>query len=150
MFCQTIDTSCGPLQVTASQRGICAITFVQEPLSDNVSALTQQACNQLNAYFNGTLTRFDLPFDVAGTTFQQTVWQQLTMIGYGQTVSYQQIANAVGNAKAVRAVGMANARNPLAIVVPCHRVIASNGRLTGYAGGLERKAYLLKLEGAIT
>ena len=149
MFYQTIKTPCGPLQVTASKRGICAITFVQDPVADTPCALTQQACNQLIAYFNGTLIHFDLPLDAAGTAFQQAVWQQLTRIEYGQTASYQHIANALGKPKAVRAVGMANGRNPLTIVVPCHRIIGSNGKLTGYAGGLERKAYLLKLEGAM-
>ncbi|WP_137168430.1 methylated-DNA--[protein]-cysteine S-methyltransferase [Salinimonas lutimaris] len=148
MFYQTIHTPCGLLQVSASQRGISAITFVQEAVPDKPGALTQQASEQLTAYFAGALTRFDLPLDAAGTAFQQAVWQQLTTIEYGHTASYQHIANAIGNPKAVRAVGMANGRNPLSIVVPCHRVIGSNGKLTGYAGGLERKAHLLKLEGA--
>lgn len=150
MFYQTIHTPCGLLQVSASLHGISAITFVKDAVPDNPSALTQQACEQLTAYFTGALTRFDLPLDAAGTAFQQAVWQQLTTIKYGHTASYLYIANAIGNPKAVRAVGMANGRNPLSIVVPCHRIIGSNGKLTGYAGGLERKAQLLKLEGAIT
>ena len=108
----------------------------------------QEACKQLNGYFSGTLTQFDLPLAAKGTPFQHQVWQALGEIKYGDTASYADIANAIENPKAVRAVGMANGKNPIAIVVPCHRVIGSNNTLTGYAGGLSRKQFLLNLEGA--
>jgi methylated-DNA-[protein]-cysteine S-methyltransferase len=101
---------------------------------------------QLKAYFAGTLRQFDLPLAPAGTPFQQTVWQALREIPYGETVSYGQLARGIGRPAAVRAVGAANGRNPLAIVVPCHRVIGSDGRLVGYGGGLPAKSMLLELE----
>lgn len=104
------------------------------------------ARQQLAAYFAGDLTDFDLELDSAGTAFQKRVWKALTEIPYGQTVSYVDIARKIGNPTASRAVGSANRCNPIAIVVPCHRVIGASGKLTGYAGGLDRKQKLLDLE----
>ncbi len=104
---------------------------------------------QLTAYFAGKLTQFDLPADGDGTPFQQSVWQALRDVPYGQTCSYGDIAQAIGKPKASRAVGMANGRNPISIIVPCHRIIGGNGSLVGYGGGLERKSTLLKLEGVL-
>jgi methylated-DNA-[protein]-cysteine S-methyltransferase len=104
------------------------------------------ARQQLAAYFAGDLTEFDLPMDMEGTDFQRRVWQELRRIPYGHTVSYAELARRVGNAKACRAVGLANGRNPIGIIVPCHRVIASDGGLGGYGGGLERKNWLLDHE----
>ncbi len=101
---------------------------------------------QLAAYFDGTLQEFDVPLAVAGTPFQQQVWKALATIPYGETWSYRDLAEVVGNPKAVRAVGLANGRNPVSIVVPCHRVVGANGSLTGYGGGLEAKRWLLDLE----
>lgn len=112
------------------------------------NAITDEACRQLMAYFDGKLCEFDLPLALKGTAFQHQVWGALQKVKYGETASYLDIAKAIGNANAVRAVGMANGRNPIAIVVPCHRIIGSNKTLTGYAGGLSRKQYLLNLEGA--
>lgn len=112
------------------------------------NAITDEACRQLEAYFDGQLHEFDLPLAPKGTEFQNQVWRALQQVKYGETASYLDIAKAIGNPKAVRAVGMANGRNPIAIVVPCHRIIGSNRTLTGYAGGLPRKQYLLNLEGA--
>jgi len=106
------------------------------------------AAEQLAAYFAGRLTAFDLPLAPAGTEFQRSVWAALQTIPYGETWSYAQLAEKVGNPSAVRAVGMANGRNPIALVIPCHRVIGSDGSLTGYGGGLERKRFLLDLESA--
>ena len=103
---------------------------------------------QLKEYFAGRRTEFDLPLTMHGTPFQRSVWSALCEIGYGQTASYGQIANRVGQPDAARAVGIANARNPISIIVPCHRVIGADGSLTGYGGGLERKRYLLELEQA--
>lgn len=110
--------------------------------------LTRKAAGQLREYFAGKREKFDLPLAPVGTPFQQRVWNALMEIPYGQTRSYGEIARTVGNPKASRAVGMANNRNPVAIVIPCHRVIGSNGKLTGYAGGLELKDALLHLERA--
>ena len=103
---------------------------------------------QLQEYFSGTRQTFDLPLDVSGTAFQQEAWVALQQIPYGTTLTYQQQATAMGRPAAVRAVGTANGRNPLSIVVPCHRVIGANGSLTGYGGGLHRKRWLLSHEGA--
>ena len=104
------------------------------------------AVEQLDAYFAGTLTEFDVDLDVAGTPFQRRVWTALQTIPYGETRSYGQIADQIGSPGASRAVGLANGRNPVSIIVPCHRVIGSNGGLTGYGGGLDRKKTLLALE----
>ena len=101
---------------------------------------------QLRAYFAGTLDRFSLRLDFTGTDFQKKVWKALTTIPFGETRSYAEIAKQIGNPTAVRAVGAANGKNPISIVAPCHRVIGSNGKLTGFAGGLEAKAYLLGIE----
>ena len=106
----------------------------------------QAAAEQLEAYFAGKRTTFSLPLRPAGTAFQLAVWQALTEIPYGETRSYGEIAAAVGNPKAARAVGMANNRNPISILIPCHRVIGSTGALVGYGGGLEKKLFLLELE----
>lgn len=110
------------------------------------TGLLAKAASQLQAYFEGRLQRFDLPLEMRGTPFQQEVWQALTRIPYGQTWSYARLAEAVGRPRAVRAVGAANGRNPIAIIVPCHRVIGKDGSLTGFGGGLACKALLLELE----
>jgi methylated-DNA-[protein]-cysteine S-methyltransferase len=116
------------------------------PRSDDAPVLVE-AVRQLTAYFDRELTEFDLPLAPVGTAFQVRVWEQLTKIGYGQTASYGEIAGRLGMTNAAsRAVGLANGRNPIPIVVPCHRVIGANGTLTGYAGGLQRKQQLLELE----
>ena len=104
------------------------------------------AASQLGAYFAGELTSFDLPLSLAGTGFQQAVWAQLRDIPYGETISYGELARRIGQPSASRAVGLANGRNPVSIVVPCHRVVGSDGSLTGYGGGIDRKRYLLALE----
>lgn len=111
-------------------------------------AIFQTARRELTAYLAGTLRQFTVPFDCLGTAFQTKVWLNLAKIPYGKTISYSELAIRIGDAKAVRAVAMANARNPLPIIIPCHRVIGKNGALTGYSGGgVNRKAALLKLEG---
>lgn len=104
------------------------------------------AAAQLTAYFAGKLTQFDLPLAPAGTEFQRRVWSALRLIPYGQTWSYAQLAREVGSVTASRAVGLANGKNPIALIIPCHRVIGSDGSLTGYGGGLDRKRFLLDLE----
>jgi O-6-methylguanine DNA methyltransferase len=138
------------MAISADEKGITSIRFVSESAAEaSPSALTLACCEQLEAYFDGHLTTFSVPLNPSGTAFQQQVWGQLQAIPYGQTVSYGAIANGIGKPTASRAVGMANGKNPLTIIVPCHRVIGSNGKLTGYAGGLTRKQFLLALEGAI-
>ena len=109
------------------------------------TALIKEAYQQLSEYLKGERKEFDLPLNPKGTDFQKRVWRALCDIPYGETRSYKQIAKAVGNSKAVRAVGMANNRNPITIVVPCHRVIGADGKLVGYGGGLEMKEFLLRL-----
>jgi len=104
--------------------------------------------DQLDAYFKGELTKFDIELNIQGTDFQKKVWQELVKIPYGETISYGELAKRIGNPKASRAVGMANGKNPISIIVPCHRVIGKNGSLTGFGGGLEAKRTLLALEKA--
>lgn len=110
------------------------------------SSVLDNAVSQLNEYFAGTRKRFDLPLKFSGTEFQNRVWCELQNIPYGKTISYKELAEKTGNIKACRAVGMANNKNPIPIIIPCHRVVGSNGKLTGYAGGLEVKKFLLELE----
>jgi len=138
------------LRLIASGAGIRVIEFA--PFSDfsaqpnAANPLLAEAARQLHAYFAGSLRRFDLPLDLAGTEFQRRVWMELTRIPYGETRSYQDVARAVGAPNAVRAVGAANGANPIPIVVPCHRVIGAGGKLVGYGGGLPLKRRLLALE----
>lgn len=145
-----LKTPIGLLKIDATDDGVCAVDFVEkkcEPAAGN--ALTQRCIEQLQEYFTGSRREFDLPLRAKGTAFQQQVWRQLRRVAFGVTASYGDVANAIGNPQAVRAVGAANGRNPIAIIVPCHRIIGSNGDLTGYAGGLPRKEWLLKHEGAL-
>lgn len=138
----------GLVELGATATALCTLYFVEEPRHESTaSPLLALASQQLNEYFAGTRTTFDLPLDFHGTVFQRQVWQQLLTVPYGQTVSYQDIANTLGNPKAVRAVGAANGQNPISVIAPCHRIIGSNGNLTGYGGGLWRKEWLLKHEG---
>jgi methylated-DNA-[protein]-cysteine S-methyltransferase len=149
IFVEYLNSDFGKLEICANSGGITAIRFVDNQQVKTVSNQhTQQAVEQLTAYFNGQRSEFDLTLNPQGTDFQQLVWQQLIAIPYGQTCSYAHIAKQINNPKAVRAVGAANGRNPITIVVPCHRVIGSNGKLTGYAWGTDIKAGLLNLEKA--
>ncbi|MFN7993614.1 MAG: methylated-DNA--[protein]-cysteine S-methyltransferase [Bryobacteraceae bacterium] len=137
-------------RIVASETGIRAIEFEPESPIDarpsEANPLLCRAFQQLRAYFAGELRDFDLPLDLQGTEFQKRVWRQLCTIPYGETRSYSFVANAIGIPKAVRAVGAANGRNPIPIVVPCHRVIGAAGALVGYGGGLPLKRLLLDLE----
>lgn len=143
------------------ETGLGSVTFIEEDGTllaismqcpsesiEKETSLTKEAFAQLSEYLKGKRKTFDLPFQMRGTEFQKQVWQALLDIPYGETRSYKQIAEDIGNPKAVRAVGMANNRNPLLIVVPCHRVIGSNGKLVGYGEGIEMKEFLLRLEGS--
>jgi methylated-DNA-[protein]-cysteine S-methyltransferase len=146
------DVSVGgiDLRVTAVESGIRSIEFRREapPAGERNDAcrLVGEAVRQLRAYFEGELRQFDLPLDLRGGEFQKRVWRELQNIAYGETRSYSQVAAAIGAPLAVRAVGAANGANPVAIVVPCHRVIGANGKLVGYGGGLPLKRRLLELE----
>ncbi len=146
----------GPLAVAVTERGLARLEFDrgQIPAQDNNTWIkseekTRTCRHQLEEYFARTRREFDLPLDLQGTEFETRCWQALLKIPYGETRSYGDIARAVGSPKAFRAVGLANHNNPVAIIVPCHRVVGSNGGLTGYGGGLEMKERLLRLEGAI-
>jgi methylated-DNA-[protein]-cysteine S-methyltransferase len=151
-----MDSPVGPLEVVSDGTSITHVLFVDDDVTllPNVLAsaapadpVLAEAYRQLRAYFDGELDDFDLPLAPRGTDFQRRVWHELELIPYGETASYGEIAGRLGMpAGASRAVGTANGSNPIAIVVPCHRVIGANGTLTGYAGGLHRKRYLLDLE----
>lgn len=140
----------GALMLVEDQERLTEIRFCPEtpnPRPGSTHPLLQEAIVQLEAYFAGNLRHFDLPLAPAGTPFQQTVWHELQCIPYGHTITYAELARRIGRPTASRAVGAANGRNPIPILIPCHRVIGSNGHLTGYAGGLPIKTHLLALEG---
>jgi len=156
-----LDSPLGPLTVVTEDGALCGLYVEQglrkalersatlgEPSSPEEVPALQEVADQLTAYFRGELTDFDLPVAAAGTPFQQRVWAALRRIPYGETCSYGELAAEIGSPTASRAVGAANGRNPVSIVVPCHRVIGSTGRLTGYAGGLTTKEQLLAHERA--
>jgi methylated-DNA-[protein]-cysteine S-methyltransferase len=144
-----VESPLGTIRLGASNDAIIEIHFMDIDSIEHgrlQHPLLMQAAQQLQLYFAGTLKEFDLPILQNGTTFQQTVYHQLQRIAYGKTISYMQLSKWLGNTKAIRAVGTANGSNQLAIVVPCHRVIGSDGSLTGYAGGIWRKQWLLQHE----
>lgn len=148
-YCGIYETKIGPLTVVADENQITEISFGRNRRDEFLmeeTGLISMAQIQLFEYLDGGRTEFDLPLKMEGTEFQKKVWQALLTIPYGETRSYMDIANQIGNPKACRAVGMANHANPISIVVPCHRVIGKNGSLTGYGGGLPTKEILLKLE----
>lgn len=134
------------LKLGYTEEALVSLDFTTEPAGGEPSALSDRADAQLREYFAGTRRLFDLPLAPQGTDFQMRVWRALLDIPYGETRSYKQLATEVGNDKASRAVGGALNKNPIAIVVPCHRVVGSNGSLTGFAGGTDLKAILLALE----
>ncbi|MFT3990279.1 MAG: methylated-DNA--[protein]-cysteine S-methyltransferase [Luteolibacter sp.] len=156
LFSKTVESPVGELTLVANGHSLVAILWGNDdpdriqlgPLEEAPShPILKQTARQLDDYFAGKLKQFTVPLDfIHGTGFQKKVWTALTTIPFGETRSYAQIAAQIGNPKAVRAVGAANSKNPISIIAPCHRVIGSNGKLTGFAGGLEAKALLLKLE----
>jgi O-6-methylguanine DNA methyltransferase len=168
LHCATINSTVGPLFLAASARGLVALEFDarlpgQQSIRPNPRDLREEYSGftfedsampsyvaALEEYFAGTRHQFTFPLDLRGTDFQLACWRALLAIPYGETRTYADIARAIGKPNAFRAVGMANNRNPIAIVVPCHRVIASDGTLCGYGGGLDLKRKLLELEGALT
>jgi len=141
----------GLLEITASQDDITEIKFVEQGGANKTSdvPILNQCLIQLNEYFNQQRQQFDLKLNPSGTLFQKQVWNELQNIPYGRTVSYAEVARKVGNSNSVRAIGKANNSNPIVIVIPCHRVIGADGKLVGYGGGLWRKEWLLRHEGAL-
>ncbi len=153
MYFDTLETKGFEFVVISDEQGLkrvsLASTFVLPSDIKRDKQLNKPVIEQLRAYFEGELREFNLELSVDGTTFQKTVWNELRKIPYGSTTTYGKIAVAIKNPKASRAVGLANNKNPIPIIVPCHRVIGKNGSLTGYAYGLGMKEFLLKLEAAL-
>jgi len=148
-----IDSPYGPLTLVADDGVLCGLYMTdqrhrppQETFGEPDDVWSKEAEDQLMAYFEGELKEFTLEVRLHGTAFQRTVWEQLRRIPHGETRTYGELADALGNPKASRAVGLANGRNPIGIIVPCHRVVGADGSLTGYGGGLERKQRLLDFE----
>lgn len=155
MYFTRYPSPLGELVITANEQGLTSLTFSEGKKTVNLdhsfqenTAVFRETCQQLDQYFSGDRAEFSLPLAPEGTEFQKKVWQALTLIKQGETKTYGWIAERINNVKAVRAVGAANGANPIALIIPCHRVIGSNGKLTGYAGGLGLKAKLLMHEGA--
>ena len=150
---QWMESPTGRLLLVADEQGLRQVLFAEgrtparvEPGWENHDRWVREPIRQLRAFFRGELEQFDLPLKPEGTAFQQRVWSDLQKIPYGQTISYGELARRLGNPAASRAVGLANGSNPIAIIIPCHRVIGSNGKLTGYGGGLHNKQWLLEFE----
>ncbi|PBC94965.1 methylated-DNA-[protein]-cysteine S-methyltransferase [Streptomyces sp. Ag82_O1-15] len=148
-----IDSPYGPLTLVADDGVLCGLYMVgqrhrppQETFGERDDTPFSEVTDQLKAYFEGELKEFTLELRMSGTPFQRSVWEQLRGIPYGETRSYGELAEALGNTGASRAVGLANGKNPIGIIVPCHRVVGANGSLTGYGGGLDRKQRLLDFE----
>jgi len=155
LACKFIETPVGKLKLVASDHGLVAVQWENDrPSRVRLSKLVEndehpvlvQTERQLREYFSGKRKAFSVALDMRGTRFQKDVWEALLAIPFGETKSYGQLAKQLGNPRATRAVGAANGRNPISIIVPCHRVIGSSGKLTGFAGGLDVKAHLLSLE----
>ncbi len=149
---RVMSSPVGGLILLASEEGLTGLHFEDGFQGDSwikgESSFLDQAERELNEYFAGKRESFDVPIDLHGTDFQLSVWEALKTIPFGEVVSYQFIADQIENPRAVRAVGLANGRNPISIIVPCHRVIGANGKLTGYGGGVDRKWHLLVHEKA--
>jgi methylated-DNA-[protein]-cysteine S-methyltransferase len=143
-----VDSQIGLIEIEGTREAITGLYFVDERRPGAVtSALLEEALDQVLDYFQGARRQFELPLALGGTDFQRAVWQYLVTIPFGETASYGEVAMAIGRPRAVRAVGAANGRNPVSIIVPCHRVVGCDGSLTGYGGGLWRKEWLLRHEG---
>lgn len=150
-FVQYLDSSIGFIEIVGNENAVTEINFLDQKRKAGFSSnqVVDAAARQVREYLAGDRKEFSVPLDMAGTEFQKKVWKALLSVGYGKTVSYKYIAEAVGNPKAVRAVGAANGRNPVSIIVLCHRIIGSNGALTGYASGIWRIKWLLQHEGCL-
>ena len=145
----TINSPIGKLHAVITQEGISYLGFsehITSMVNDKTDAIFHQLKLQLEEYFSGVRTKFELPLNPQGTDFQKNVWDELLKIPYGKTISYKEQSTRLNNLKAIRAIASANVKNPLMILIPCHRVIGSSGALTGYAGGIRAKEWLLNLE----
>jgi methylated-DNA-[protein]-cysteine S-methyltransferase len=145
IFSITMYSPIGVLKLSSDEQLLKSISFDAEFIENKgeIPAILIEAKNQLDEYFSGNRHKFDLPIDPEGTEFQRNVWKHIAAVNFGDTKSYIIIAREVNSENSSRAIGMANGRNPLPIIIPCHRIIGQNGKLTGYAGGLERKKWLL-------
>ena len=164
VYCTSFDSKIGLIYVASTDKGVCKISVPRETKKDFLKWLrdnfddhevadnksrNKDVIDQLNRYFNGKLAKFTMPIDLIGTPFRVRVWKELTKIPYGTTITYKQLAKRIGTSRGFQAVGRANATNPLPIIVPCHRVIGTDGSLVGYSAGIKTKEFLLKLEGAL-
>lgn len=152
MYFEVMETPLGEILLSSDGDSLCGLSFYpfefQAESKQNLP-IFGEAKKQLAAYFAGELKSFDLAIRLEGSPFQMKVWQELLKIPYGTTITYKQLAERLGDVKSIRAVGKANGQNPIPIIVPCHRVIGSNGKLIGYGGGIEKKLFLLRLERSI-
>ncbi|HAT66149.1 MAG TPA: cysteine methyltransferase [Flavobacteriaceae bacterium] len=146
----SINSPIGALSIYGDAMGISEVVFRESEItSEQIPYCLKDAVSQLTEYFEGKRNHFNLQLNPKGTDFQKKVWQQLQQIPFGKTTSYQEMANLLGDPKVIRAAASANGKNPIAIIIPCHRVIGSDGSLTGYAGGLHRKKWLLQHENPV-
>jgi methylated-DNA-[protein]-cysteine S-methyltransferase len=164
VYCTSFDSKIGLIYIASTDKGVCKISvprqtkkdffrwlrenFDDSEVVDNKSR-NKEVMDQLNRYFNGRLAKFTCAMDMRGTPFQLRVWKELVKISYGTTISYKQLAKRLGTSRGFQAIGRANAANPLPIIVPCHRVLGTDGTLIGYASGVKTKEFLLKLEGSL-
>ena len=164
VYCTSFDSKIGLIYIASTDKGVCKVSvprqtkkdffrwlrenFDDSEVVDNKSR-NKEVMDQLNRYFNGKLAKFNLAVDMRGTPFQLRVWKELQKISYGTTISYKQLAKRLGTSRGFQAIGRANAANPLPIIVPCHRVLGTDGTLIGYASGVKTKEFLLKLEGSL-
>lgn len=141
----------GVIEITANTKGVTSLYFVQKAASKNkLNDILKKSLKELDEYFSKKRNDFSIPVDMEGTEFQKKVWKELLKIPFGKTVSYLYIAKKIGDENSTRAVGNANGKNPISIIVPCHRVIGANGNLVGYGGGIEKKKWLLEFENSLT
>ena len=146
-----LNSPIGFIEIIGNETGLRSVLFSDTlPVDQGVAHPVEMECKkQLDEYFQGKRKTFSLPLDLIGTEFQKKIWNELAKIPFGKTISYMELAMQHGDVKAIRAVGAANGKNPISIIVPCHRVIGAGGELVGYAGGLHRKKWLLELEGSL-
>ncbi len=164
VYCTSFDSKIGLIYIASTDKGVCKISvprqtkrdflgWLRENFDDNEVAdnksHNKEIIDQLNRYFNGKLAKFTCATDMRGTPFQLRVWKELLKISYGTTISYKQLAKRLGTSRGFQAIGRANAANPIPIIVPCHRVLGTDGTLIGYASGVKTKEFLLKLEGSL-
>jgi methylated-DNA-[protein]-cysteine S-methyltransferase len=164
VYCTSFDSKIGLIYIASTDKGVCKISvprqtkkdffrwlrdnFDDSEVVDNKSR-NKEVMDQLNRYFNGKLAKFTVALDMRGTPFQLRVWKELQKISYGTTISYKQLAKRLGTSRGFQAIGRANAANPVPIIVPCHRVLGTDGTLIGYDSGVKTKEFLLKLEGSL-